>query len=502
MPPGRQQGGPVKWISLIVVSALMGVLVTGAAYWINNREQFRRFTGRVGGKTLENLGVIQLPDSAVRGRAPKFELEEDQSLHFEWRYGADIPDEQSVEQLEFPHEFVTQVPDFPERFRRVLELTRQYQFTAARQELDSLIKEFGDDVPPAVRRARELILLTWGDRLLHEGRNAQAAMVLLDLESLNPRDRSFERPLGLAYYRAGDKEKAFPFLSAVYERAGRKANLNFELGELYYLRGEFDRAKPLLESVTGARRSEAARLLRKIDRESYVEGDFREVQGYDEGHFRITFDGTQNTRTAYGTRVILEQARRDIGRRFGFYPKDKISVVLYTRVQYNRALSAPNWSGALFDGKIRLPTKGLGSNALPLKNTIYHEYVHAVVVRMGGERVPGWLHEGLAQYFEPDARGYRFSEFDLNRHGALTFANLENGFSGLPGRYVSVAYAQSQSFVGYLIQEHGGMFRIKRLLGELNKGKDTHEALMAAYGMDRGTLEGRWRSSLERKMDR
>ncbi|MCB0219778.1 MAG: tetratricopeptide repeat protein, partial [Chrysiogenetes bacterium] len=341
MPPGKNNTGPGRWIALVLVSAFMGTIVAGALYWANNREKVGHFAGRVGGRALEDLGVIHIPDATPPGGAiPELSKDED-SIRYEWRYGADVPDEQSVEELELARSLADRVPDFPDRFREVLSLTREYQFMAARGKLDALIADFGKDVPPAVRRAHELLLLTWGDRLLHEGRNAQAALILLELEALNPKDRSFERPLGLAFYRAGDREKAFPFLSAVYARAGARAGINFELGELYYFRGELDKARPLLESVRGANQHEAARLLAKIGRESYVEGEFREIEGYEGGNFRVSFDGTQNVRAAYGTRVILEQARRDIGRQFGFYPKDKIAVVLYTRVQYNRALSAP-----------------------------------------------------------------------------------------------------------------------------------------------------------------
>lgn len=482
----------------MLVSALMGIIVTGIVYWARSRESFERFAGRAGSEALERLGVIPLPPSNVPP-ASMPQLPEDDAVRFEWRYDADVPEEQTAEQVVLAKKFAERVPHFADRFREVISLTREYQFIAARGKLDALIADFGDEVPPEVGRARELLLLTWGDRLLHEGRNAQAALVLLELEGLHPTDRSFERLLGIAFYRAGDKEKAFPFLEAVYARVGERAGIDFELGELYYFRGELEKARPLLErAYSGPNRHEAERLLQKISRESHVEGGFREIQGYDEGNFRISFDGTQNVRTAYGTRVILEQARKDIGRQFSFYPKDKIAVVLYTRVQYNRALAAPNWSGALFDGKIRLPTKGLESNALPLKNTIYHEYVHAVLVRMGGDHVPSWLHEGLAQYFEPDARSYRFSDYDISRNGALAFTNLEKGFAGLPDQYVSTAYAQSQSFVGFLIQENGGMYRIKRVLAAMLEGKSTHAALESVYSMDRTALEDRWRRSLER----
>ncbi|MEW6776468.1 MAG: hypothetical protein AB1405_09260 [Bdellovibrionota bacterium] len=403
------------------------------------------------------------------------------------------------EDIVFARSLLDRVPDLSERVGRFLSAAKEGDWGRANQQLESLAEAAGGWGTPPFGRLRELSRREWALQLLAEKNTAQAVLVLLDLEALSPEDRAYDRELGIAYLRLGDKEKAYDNLLSHYERTGSSRGFAYELAELAYYRHDLPRARELLSKEEPGRREGDVRQLRaKLEQEFGIESEFRETLGDEDGHFRVLFDGAQNAQAAYGARTILEQARRDVGRALDFLPQDKIGVVLYTKVQYRSALNAPDWAGALYDGKIRLPTGGLGSTAYPLKDTIYHEYVHAAVNRLGGENVPAWLHEGLAQALEPAARAYRFQEYDIQGRGSFPISRLERTFSGLSGPAVPIAYGTSKSFVGYLLQQHGGMRKIKALLAELSEGATPSSALRNVYGLDEDVLNQRWREAVER----
>ena len=105
----------------------------------------------------------------------------------------------------------------------------------------------------------------------------------------------------------------------------------------------------------------------------------------------------------------LEEAYGEVGRAILFYPTEEILVFLYTDQQFFDVTRAPAWAGGLFDGKIRIPTKGSETQINRLRVILFHEYVHAAIhqmTRQGGQQaaVPTWLHEGVAQYFESSGR--------------------------------------------------------------------------------------------------
>ncbi len=484
----------------VFFGVVLGALALGAGYWL---EQAGR--GR-GGPQIPVSQTYDLPPLRVGRRPAGLEGplapaggEED----FHLKVSVSGNSGAGQEDVAFGKDLVAKVGNFEVRMREFLSLAQGHQYAKANETLREVAEAAGGWENPSLARVRELLLRQWADHLLQKGDAAQALLVYLDLDALGLADRSYLSMLGLAALGAKDSDRAYRYLRQSWEETGKAEGFSFELADLCYTRNDFECTRKLLEPELEGPRAEKARyVLAKIRQESSVEGSFRGLVGGDEGHFNISFDGSQNAEAAYGTRVILEQARRDVGRDLGYFPADRVGIVLYTRIQYNQALNAPDWSGALYDGKIRLPTGGLGSSALSLRDTIYHEYVHAVIHRMGGERVPAWLHEGLAQMMEPGAAQYRYTGFDAARNPEIPFSVLAGGFSRFNGALASVAYRQSQSFTGYLLAEHGGFRKVKGLLAALQRGLDGPEALLQTYGLSQGTLETRWRGNLERARPR
>ncbi|MDX1762871.1 MAG: peptidase MA family metallohydrolase, partial [bacterium] len=147
----------------------------------------------------------------------------------------------------------------------------------------------------------------------------------------------------------------------------------------------------------------------------------------------------------------------------------------------------------IYDGKIRLPIGGLREKNDLLDRVVTHEYTHAVLHQMTGGRIPTWLNEGLAQYFEGEADGNhaRNAAYIQKTQDYIPLPNLEGSFLRMDANTASVAYTQSYTLVEQIIENHG-IYAIQKLLSDLGDGAEMDEALTAAVGMDYAGLEEAW----------
>jgi hypothetical protein len=159
---------------------------------------------------------------------------------------------------------------------------------------------------------------------------------------------------------------------------------------------------------------------------------------------------------------------------------------------------APGWSNGIYDGKIRIPIGGIEQKTPALRRILYHEYTHAVV-RAITPRVPTWLNEGLAQYFEGREIDGRQKEMlrRIARAGKLPpLSNLEGPFMGLGNDQAAFAYLISLSSVRYMIDKFG-MYRVKDILEELATGADIGKAISNEIMLSYEEFDSGWKRSLE-----
>lgn len=170
---------------------------------------------------------------------------------------------------------------------------------------------------------------------------------------------------------------------------------------------------------------------------------------------------------------ILEEAYRDIGQKFGYFPSKPIIVVLHTKDYFQSVTGSPLWADGLFDpvlGRIQIPTQGALTDQVWLTRVLRHEFVHALLhERMGieADAVPTWLHEGLAMQLADDS----WPDLDqviLDETKVLPLTALEGNWSGLSTEAAAVAYLEANSAVHYLIDRFG-MHRIGEMLAQLKR---------------------------------
>lgn len=303
--------------------------------------------------------------------------------------------------------------------------------------------------------------------------------------------------LGTVYFHQREDISAEREFSKAAELNPKFVAIYVALGELYYRKDDFEKAASYWEKAVALNPSNAALLARleRIKREHNTEKDFNRDTT---SHFLIKYEGNAKIEAGRIVLRILEDAYGTVGRALSYYPSQDIQVILYSNQQFQEVTDAPGWAGALYDGKIRIPIGGIEQETPGLRSVLYHEYTHAVV-RSITPRVPTWLNEGLAQYFEgrqvnPSHLAMLKRTAQLGKLPSLVY--LEGPFIGMNRNQAMVAYLLSLSAVAYMNDTYG-MYRVKSVLEELGKGSDVSTAISSGTMRSYEEFEKGWKRSLE-----
>jgi hypothetical protein len=126
-----------------------------------------------------------------------------------------------------------------------------------------------------------------------------------------------------------------------------------------------------------------------------------------------------------------------------------------------------------------------------------HEMTHLLIdeaLSSPWARIPAWLNEGLAMYFESGSQRRASTVERAARRGELVpFRSMKS----VPGRPddVRLFYAQSWSFVDHLMTAHGER-RMSDLLAALADGEDIRRAIIDVYGTTLEGLEEEWKAGI------
>lgn len=228
--------------------------------------------------------------------------------------------------------------------------------------------------------------------------------------------------------------------------------------------------------------------LSKAEREQNAEAEFSQGES---AHFTLHYAGHQ-TSEALRAQILqaLESDYEDLVRDLGSPPRDNILVTLYTEQAFFDVTHAPTWSGAMNDGKLRIPISGLSSLTPELAHVLKHELAHSFITQLSGGRCPPWLHEGIAQFLEPKSLGgdgHQLAQLFTSQHN-IPLNVLEGNFLQFSGAEAYVAYAESLAAVSY-INDSYGISDLQRILQRISQGNSTEAALRATIHSDYGQLE-------------
>ncbi len=235
--------------------------------------------------------------------------------------------------------------------------------------------------------------------------------------------------------------------------------------------------------------------LEKARRESGVHGELGALKSE---HFILRYDKKASD-YQLGEQVLttLEALYRRLSNELTSQVPETVAVILYPDQAYFDITRAPGWTGGVFDGKIRIPVKGLYGVTPELKATLTHELTHCFMDALPGRGSPTWFLEGTAQ-IQAGGSGAkdRKALAELQRANRLIpLKDLRGSWMGLPSGTVDLAYAEALSAVEYLTARFGRS-TIRNLLALIAQNYNFENAFNTALQKSVSEFESAWQQNL------
>ena len=303
---------------------------------------------------------------------------------------------------------------------------------------------------------------------IRDGRHQDAAEAFALAIDAEPRDPSLHFGAGLAAYLLGRPTVAQQSLERALALAPSLTAASLLLGDILYRGSDISGAIRIYEAALQHAPSDKTlnTRLESLRREAAVHDGFFQSQG---SHFVVLFEGPADEELAGRALEVLEAAYWRICTALSIYPERVLTVVLYTQEQFRDITRSPDWAAAAYDGRIRVPVRGVRADSRELERVLAHEFTHALVQSIAPRGVPTWLNEGLAVLFEPTGAAWADSELARSNR-RLTLGRLAGSFSGLSGADARLAYAQSASAVQALVDQ-GGTGAVAAVLQDIAAGE-------------------------------
>lgn len=374
-------------------------------------------------------------------------------------------------------------------------LFEQKDYSGALEVLHSLEKTLSN--PAQISNMLAVAYLGQGYQQLAAGEFQSARDSFRAGRSYNDEDVRLWQGEAITLYRQGKYPEAVSLLDQALGIDQQNPDVYLLLGKALYAGGRMAEAVDALQkSAEYGGGDEVAGLLDKVRREWQIEED---MQIEYRGHFQLSFvDGEHASDLAADILETLEEAYVEVGSDLAYYPDVRVPVLLYSHRDYADVTQSPDWAGAVYDGKIRLPLAGMRAMTKQLSAILYHEYTHVLVHFMAGRNVPVWLNEGLAEL--SGRRIDPVQRFDLTvavESGQLfDWHDLAKPFSGLQGDRVPLAYEQSYSLVDFMVDNYG-WHNMAELLESLGKQQEWLAAVADVYreyGLDWPAIKNEWQA--------
>ena len=207
------------------------------------------------------------------------------------------------------------------------------------------------------------------------------------------------------------------------------------------------------------------------------------------------YDGGDGFGEELGRDVIEGLGRLDLGTDL----VKPIEAFIYgdARSARESILFAPEWAGGIaFTDYNTLVITVPPDDVETYRRGLVHELAHLLVQEVSFNcfwDMPTWLNEGLASYSEGPLAGFLAEELDLaiRSRGLISVRSLSSNFPA-DRTHALRSYAQSNSIVTYLIEEHGWQ-KMRELLALFGEGSTADDALRRVYGLDTEELDGLWK---------
>jgi hypothetical protein len=321
---------------------------------------------------------------------------------------------------------------------------------------------------------------------------ARAAALFDEALKEHPRDPMLHFGVAAAAYAQGQSSDAASSLRTALDLDPKFPEALALQARVAYDRGDSELAVRSMEQAVALRPSDTrmTELLDRWHRETRVHDSYVERPT---GHFRILYEGGTDQSVGDHVARLLESEYVRMGRVFNTQIVDPVTVVLYTNREFHEITRSPAWATGEYDGRIRVAAGNALASTRELDRIIAHELVHALVASATGGRLPAWLNEGLASYFENTDTSWT-SDLLRRSNGAIPLESLTSGFMTLDEQRAPIAYAESAIAAEILCHQLGP--NLGGFVQSVGNGASVDQALLE-YQVQPNAFHAEWNRRVE-----
>jgi tetratricopeptide (TPR) repeat protein len=316
---------------------------------------------------------------------------------------------------------------------------------------------------------------------------------------LDPYNLQANLTLSWLHLKRGEHPQAENVLLQAKVKNDRSPDLYYLLGMAYYHQDKNELAlRTLRQSLQLRYRPEVEQLLKKVEQENRAENDYRQANTL---HFVLRYEGSAaNQALGRGILASLEQSFSELERQLDFSPRATVAVVLYPDEVFHDVTRTPGWVGALNDGKIRFPIKGLSFVDENVRKILKHELTHSFIRQKTAGNCPLWLNEGLAQYLSGDTseQFVRLAKQTIAENRFTSLDKLEGSFLGLGVAQAAWAYQESLLAAEFLVKSYG-LSDVQILLDRIGQTGSFQIGLKATFRKDYSELHQEFEQYVKRQ---
>ena len=311
----------------------------------------------------------------------------------------------------------------------------------------------------------------------------------------------------LASWRFEEARKVIAELAADAPNAPETKYLRAELA---FLDGDYQKAIESLQGLAGDAVDGNVGSLRQLAASTIEATRGFAAQKSPGGHFVIHYQPGKDEAIVELTGEVLEAAHKAMSEDFGYSAPGPVRVEILgapadlARVSTltEKEIETTGTIALCKYGKLMVVTPRATVFGYPWMDTMVHEYVHYVISRLSHDKVPVWLHEGLARYQQVRWRGPAtrpLSAMDehllaaaLKKNDLISFDDMHPSMAKLPSqKAAALAFAEVATMVAYVHQE-GGYGALRKAIAAIKQGKSARKAVAESLGRKWPEVEKGW----------
>jgi tetratricopeptide (TPR) repeat protein len=313
-------------------------------------------------------------------------------------------------------------------------------------------------------------------------------------------------------------EEAWKEAEGLLKTEGRDPQVLEMAAQIAFHRGEYGEAGKLIQSALETGGEDEKRKAFSLFIESTL-GVLSSFQKHESPHFLIYLDEKQDGILADYLQDNLERTYRVMAERYGFRPKEKVRVEVFpdTRAFYlcstlsARDIEVAGAVGLTQFNKLLILSPRALVYGYRWMDSLSHEYLHYLIVKLTANKAPIWFHEGLAKYEETRWRGgpsylntvsQTLLAQALARGKLIEWERMENSFIKLETpEEVQLAYAQAASVIDFILSRAGdaGLREVMRRMAVGNPPEGARGAVQQVLGWPFPEFSEKWKESLTQK---